>query len=415
MNQMNTRSQSNEQARISVRTMISLGVGWFGAQVFWAFHAGSMPLFLKDFTDSKFTISLVLSLAGVSGLFIPPAVGYLSDRTSTRWGRRGPYIFFGALGVMICVLILPGVGALGIVALLSGFMYVSFRSAETTFLALLPDITPREQRSTATGVMNLVGGIGLIACFVVGAVFWDDHPRLVFIIAALGCFIFMSIAVALIEEPRGPRENTPSAVGPMAYLRSVVKETNVLRFLAAQFSWWLAFWMASTFAVLFATQELGVPEGRSFLVPMVFAIVAALFMVPMGMLGDRFNRRSVLSWVLASWVVVQILVAFSQNLTHALVTFALCAIPYAGIMAVGYAFLFDLIPEERTAEFVGIGLVSMASGQICGPLIGGMVIDSFGYRWLFPCASLFLVIGLILLQFVRVPSGSSGTTDSSPS
>ena len=71
------------------------------------------------------------------------------------------------------------------------------------------------------------------------------------------------------------------------------------------------------------------------------------------------------------------------------------AIPYAGIMAVGYAFLFDLIPKERTAEFVGIGLLSMSSGQICGPLIGGRVIDTLGYRWMFPCAALFLLLGLL--------------------
>jgi MFS family permease len=402
MHQIDAEPRSNGSAKISTATMITLGLGWFGAQVFWAFHAGSMPLFLKDFTDSKFTISLVLSLAGVSGLIIPPAVGYLSDRASTRWGRRRPYILVGAFGVMVCVLILPQLATFGLVALLSGFMYVLFRSAETTFLALLPDITPSEQRSTATGVMNLVGGVGLIACFAVGSVFWDEHPRLVFNVVAFGCFIFMAIATTLIKEPVASKESTPTAAGPMAYLRSVVRETNVMKFLAAQFCWWLAFWMASTFAVLFATQELGVPEGRSFLVPMVFAIVAALFMVPLGTLGDRFNRKSVLSWVLASWVVLQVLVAFSQNLTQALLTFGLCAIPYAGIMAVGYAFLFDLIPEDRTAEFVGIGLVSMASGQICGPLIGGMVIDTFGYRWIFPCAALFLVIGLILLQFVSV-------------
>jgi MFS family permease len=114
--------------------------------------------------------------------------------------------------------------------------------------------------------------------------------------------------------------------------------------------------------------------------------------------------------------VLQVLVGFSQNLTHALLTFALCAIPYAGIMAVGYAFLFDLIPEERTAEFVGIGLVSMASGQICGPLIGGKVIDAFGYRWIFPCAAVFLVAGLIFLQFVKPRADSTGAAnDHSPS
>ena len=395
--------------------MVILGIGWFGAQVFWAFHAGSMPLFLKGFTDSKFTISLVLSLSGVSGLFVPPLAGYLSDRTSTRWGRRGPYILFGALVVMTCILLLPRAGTFGIAALLSGLMYLAFRSAETTFLALVPDITPSEQRSTATGVMNLVGGFGLIACFLVGWYFWESSPQLVFVIVALACFGFMSIAVALIREPKVPAEGAPAAMGLMAYLRSVARETNVLKFLAAQFSWWLAFWMASTFAVLFATQELGAPESQSFLVPMVFTIVAALFMVPLGRLGDRFDRKRVLSWVLAGWAVVQISVAFSQNLTHALITFSLCAIPYAGIMAVGYAFLFDVIPEERTAEFVGIGLVSMASGQIVGSLLGGVVIDAVGYRWLFPCASLFLLLGLVLLQLVRTPVASARSAAAPPS
>jgi Na+/melibiose symporter-like transporter len=192
MHQIDAEPQSNGSARISTATMVSLGIGWFGAQVFWAFHAGSMPLFLKDFTDSKFTISLVLSLAGVSGLIIPPAVGYLSDRASTRWGRRRPYILVGAFGVMICVLILPEVSTFGLVALLSGFMYVLFRTAEATYLALLPDITPPEQRSTATGVMNPVGGVGLISCLVVGSVFWDEHPRLVFNVVAVGCFVFMA-------------------------------------------------------------------------------------------------------------------------------------------------------------------------------------------------------------------------------
>jgi MFS family permease len=57
----------------------------------------------------------------------------------------------------------------------------------------------------------------------------------------------------------------------------------------------------------------------------------------------------------------------------------------------------------------------MASGQICGPLIGGRVIDAFGYRWIFPCASAFLLIGLVLLQLVRVPASRPSGAGSPPS
>jgi MFS family permease len=381
--------------------MLILGVGWFGAQVFWAFHAGSMPLFLKEFTDSKFTISLVLSLAGVTGLIIPPAVGYLSDRTSTRFGRRTPYIVLGMLGVLVAIVSLTQITTLGIVALLCGLMYVLFRTAETTYLCLLPDITPPEQRSTATGVMNLIGAVGLISCFVLSAVLWERDPDLVFVIVAFAALAFMLSAVTLLRETQTPPETSPTSTGPLAYFESLRGELNVLKFVIAQFFWWLAFWMVSTFGVLFAVQELNAPEGQSFLVPMVFAIVAAAFVLPMGMLGDRVNRKLALSCTLACWVFLQILVGFSQTLTHALITFGLCAIPYAAIQTVGYAFFLDLIPKERTAEFIGIGLVSMASGQIVGPLIGGKLIDTLGYRSIFPCAALFLVLGLVVLQLVR--------------
>jgi MFS family permease len=381
--------------------MIILGVGWFGAQVFWAFHAGSMPLFLTEFTDSKFTISLVLSLAGVTGLIIPPTIGYLSDRTATRFGRRTPYIVVGMLGVLLCILSLTQVTAFAIVALLSGFMYVLFRIAETTYLCLLPDITPPEQRSTATGVMNLIGAVGLIACFVLSAVLWERDSDLVFIIVAFAALAFMLSAAVVLREPHTPREAASTSAGFGAYLRSLTSEMNVLKFVVAQFFWWLAFWMVSTFAVLFAVQELNATEGQSFLVPMVFAIVAAVFVLPMGMLGDRFNRKLALSITLVCWVGFQILVGFSQNLTHALITFGLCAVPYAAIQTIAYAFFLDLIPRDRTAEFVGIGLVSMASGQIVGPLIGGKLIDTLGYRSIFPVAALFLVVGLVLVQLVR--------------
>ena len=63
-------------APITPTKMILIGVGWFGFQFFWAFHSGPLPLFLRDFTDSKFNISLVISLAGLAGCIMPPLAGY---------------------------------------------------------------------------------------------------------------------------------------------------------------------------------------------------------------------------------------------------------------------------------------------------------------------------------------------------
>ena len=398
---MACQDEYNRQVQLTPSRMFLLGVGWFGVQVFWAFHGATLPLFLADLTASKFRISLVLSLAGISGLLVPPLVGYLSDRTFVRFGRRTPYVFFGMLGVLVCVLALPRMAGFGAVAVVAGLMYIALRTAETPFLSLLPDITPREQRSTASGVMNLVGSIGLISCFVAGSLLWERSPGSMFALVAVGSFGFMLISILLIrEQPAQPGLPT-DRVSPAAYLKGLAEERNAVRFLVAQFFWWLGFWMISSFLILFVAEELGVSESRSFLVPMVFSIVATVAVLPMGMLGDRFGRKGILSWMIALWAVAGLLVALSQNLTHAFLTVGLTGIPFAAVMAVGYAFFLDLIPEERTAEFVGIGVLTIASAQFVGPLIGGELIDTLGYRSLFPVAAAFQVVGLVVLQLVR--------------
>jgi maltose/moltooligosaccharide transporter len=388
--------------------MVTIGVGWFGFEIFWAFHTGPLPLFLRDFTDSKFTISLVLSLAGLAGCVVPPVVGYLSDRTATRFGRRRPYVLVGFLGVLLCLLGLPRATTFGMVALLSGWMYFALRFAETPFLSLLPDLTPPEQRSTASGVMHLLGTLGLIGCFIVSSALWDDHPNAVFLLVALGSFGFVLLAISLIREPPARQEASPATSGPLMYLRGIAEESRALRFFAAQFSWWVGFGMVSTFATLFAVEELKAPEGESLLILAVFSVVAALFMLPLGMLGDRFGRKEILSGYVALWAVSQIVIGFSQNLTHALLTVGISAIPFAGAMAVGLAFMLDLVPRNRTAEFVGFSVISVAAAQIVGPLIGGKLIDLLGYRSIFPAAAVAMLVGLTILQFVPARKAAEG-------
>jgi MFS family permease len=242
-----------------------------------------------------------------------------------------------------------------------------------------------------------------VLCFVAGSVIWERSPAAMFALAAVVSFGFTAIGVGLQREaaaPRGPSVDPPRPSVSL-YLKGLAREENAVRFLFAQFFWWLGFWMISSFLVLFVAEELAVAEGRSFLVPMVFSVVATLFMLPMGTLGDHFGRKRILSWMIALWAASGIAIALSQNLTQALLSVGLAGVPFAAVMAVGYAFYLDLVPEDRTAEFVGIGVLTIATAQFVGPLIGGQLIDALGYRSLFPVAALLQLVGLLLLQLVR--------------
>ena len=391
----------NEQAKITPTRMAILGAGWFGTFFFWGFHTGSVPLFLNDFTDSKLMISLVLSLAGIANCIVPPIVGYLSDRTSGRFGRRRPYIFFGMAGVSFCLLGLPFLPTFGTVALLCGIMYLSIAVGETPLASLLPDITPSDQRSTVSGVVHLIGSIGLISFFILGAGTWDKNPIAVFRMVAVATLCFPLITVTLVGEARAPRGKTSGTANPLTYLKGVLNETGALTYFIAQFFWSLGFTMVSAFITLFAVEELGAAEGQSLFVPMALTIVSTLFILPLGMLGDRVGRKGLLSFMIAFWAVAGGLIGLSQNLTHAIIGAGITGIPFAASMAVGYAYMLDLIPRERTAEFVGINAVSLSAPMIFGPIFAGRLIDMLGYRWVFPAAAACMIVGLVILQFVH--------------
>ena len=382
-------------------TMIVLGVGSLGLQVFWAFNTGTMPLFLKGYTSSKFYISLVLSLAGVSACMVGPLIGYLSDRTPTRFGRRAPYVVGGMLAAALCLLALPHAVALATVAALSVVMYCAVGLAQTPYYSLLPDVTPAEQRGTAIGVMNLLGSLGIIGYFAVSAALWGAHPEVVFaLVAAVGVGAVL-VPVAFIRERAAAPP--PAGAGLRAHLRSVRRETPVLMYFAVSSCCWLGHWIAVTFFTLFIVEELGVSEGSSQYAPMVFGLSATAATLPLGILGDRVGRKRLFGWMLALWAVVAIGLTFAQTFAHALLAAALTGVPFAALMTVGYGLMVDLIPKARTAEFLGLSAIPVAVPQVIGPILGGVLIDTFGYRSIFPAAACTQLLALVLLRYVPTP------------
>ena len=391
--------------------MVTLGLGIFGTHLFWGFQSASMPLFLKGFTDSKFKIGIILSLVGVFGCIAPPVIGYISDRTVSRFGRRKPYMFFGMLGVCLCLLSMPHIHSFVIVGLVSSVMYLSLVSAETTCFSLIPDTVPQEQSSTASGVVHLLASIGLISYFLLGTVFWDTHRAAVFSTVAILSFVFMCMTIVFVREPEFPLEKPTEQDSTLSYLKGLAKERNALIFFVAQAFWWLALWIFSSYLTLFMVQVLGASEGQSMLAPLIFSFVSIFFMLPLGMLGDRLGRKGILTFMLVFGAIAYVLMGFVQNNIQAFIVAGLAGIPFAAARGVAYAFMLDLIPKERTAEFVGFHYLSQTSSLVIGALAGGILIDWFGYRSISAASALCTIIGLFLLQFVHARQQNSETRD----
>src|SRR6185295_2547952 len=91
------------QSSVPLRTKLSYGLGSLGL----ALKNESLNRFaLFFYTDtlriSPTAVALMLLIGRIWDAIAHPAMGYVSDTTRSRWGRRRPYILFAALPMGIC-------------------------------------------------------------------------------------------------------------------------------------------------------------------------------------------------------------------------------------------------------------------------------------------------------------------------
>ena len=98
---------------------------------------------------------LVVIVAGVvMPILIQPTLGVISDHTTTRWGRRKPYILIGAI---LDVVFLAAIAASQTyIALIVLYVLLQFSSnfAQGPFQGYVPDLVPGHQVARASGVMG---------------------------------------------------------------------------------------------------------------------------------------------------------------------------------------------------------------------------------------------------------------------
>lgn len=87
-------------------------LGFFGIQFGWALQMGNMSAIYSRLGASEDQIPMLWLAAPVTGLLVQPLVGYYSDRTWCRLGRRRPYFLGGALFSMFALILMPQASAI---------------------------------------------------------------------------------------------------------------------------------------------------------------------------------------------------------------------------------------------------------------------------------------------------------------
>ncbi len=141
----------------------------FATTALWqSLHSIILPQRLLDFVPEaqKNTYLGIITLCGLLlAMFAQPIAGAISDRSTFKWGRRRPYIFWG---MIISILLLPGfalAGSFAAIFVVYCLLQVAANTAQGPYQAFLPEMVPEKKRGMASGfrsLFELTGGVGFV-------------------------------------------------------------------------------------------------------------------------------------------------------------------------------------------------------------------------------------------------------------
>jgi len=151
-----------EKTRLSLWQIWNMSFGFLGIQFGWGLQMANMSSIYQFLGADEKDIPILWLAAPLTGLIIQPIIGYYSDRTWTRLGRRRPYFLTGALLASMALIAMPNSPSLWVAAGLLWVLDASVNISMEPFRAFVGDLLPKEQRKRGFAMQSLLIGLGAV-------------------------------------------------------------------------------------------------------------------------------------------------------------------------------------------------------------------------------------------------------------
>lgn len=325
-----------------------------------------------------------------------PLIGYLSDRTDTRWGRRLPYLRFGTLPWLIIFAALwlaPFNGnerpvALLLYLIIGVVLYDGIGTAvSTSYYSLMPEMFPEYEERTGVAVrMNiflivaLLTGVALPP-IVADTIGWGNMGLIFAGVAVVAAYL----GYTGMFERGGPSvsedftffEAFKSTFANRSFLPMCIAQT--MRFVTTN--------ALATGMTFYVKYTLGVSEGQTSIILGVTFIVTALALYPWKFfIANRFEARTTALLGYAATALAMIPLWFVTTLQGAIIGSVFIGIAFAGIFLMDNILIADVIDEDevktgqrREGMYFGLnGLVVTLSTAIAS-IFFGIIAPAYGY------------------------------------
>ena len=152
--------------RLSFWEIWNMSFGFLGIQIGFGLQNANVSRIFETLGARVEDIPILWIAAPVTGLLVQPVVGYLSDRTWNRLGRRRPYFLAGAILASLALVAMPNSPSLWVAAGVLWIMDASINITMEPFRAFVGDNLPSEQRATGFAMQSFLIGTGAVVASV---------------------------------------------------------------------------------------------------------------------------------------------------------------------------------------------------------------------------------------------------------
>lgn len=348
-----------------------------------------------------------------------PVLGFLSDRTHSRWGRRIPYILFGGLPYALAFALLftaPYDGKNNPVGLLIYFGTAIviweglYTALATGYYGLMPEMFGTyEERTDVAAKMNIFQIIGLF----IGAAL---PPMLAKIMGWSGMsFLFAVISVIAIYAGFPAMYERPDLKKDTSFpfldaLKSTFVNRSYLTAAGAQFMRFVATGTLQTGILFYLKYSLKVDESLATVVLGMSFFIAMLSLYPWrNWVANRLDSRRTLMLANAVMILGIVPMGFSPNIYFTYAAALVLGIGLGGLVLIGDVIIFEVVDEDevktghqRAGMYFGMsGFLITLSGLFVSSVFGTLM-PAFGYDTLLDVQPASVDLGFRL--FLTVPT-----------
>lgn len=359
------------------------------------------------------TLSLVLGVGAFVALIAQNIFGALSDRTTSRFGMRRPWLLGGMVTAVASLFLLAGASTVPMLVLAWGLTQLTFNVLLAGLNPVMPDQVPRRQLGRVSALIGITQSLAAVGGAYLAKVFL---PNLTFAILLPGIVTVLSIVLLLfVLRDRTVR---PDQVGPFrlslflkAFWTNPLKAPDFALAWVSRFMVTFGNFTLASYQVFFLIDRFGYTQqniGDAVLtVTVVLTVTSVVTALVVGRISDRIERRKL--FVLISAIILavaHIMAALSGSFPAFVAAIAVAGLANGVYIAVDSALIAEVLPA-RSDVGKDMGVLHLANVlpqtlvPVTAPLFLAIGPGKDNYPALFIGGAIIGIIGAVINQFIK--------------